>query len=163
MHVEVQIPGAERIESLRSHIQRRLHSSIGQHADRVRRVSVRLSEFCGPARGSIWTSCRIEAGDESLPKAIVAEAFEDNPYRAFDKAIDRLSHSLDRELVRPSDGRRTTVVSRRSSRSPNGVGLRTPRRHLRRRRRRGDHGNPRSGSGSAMGRDHRCIGRAVGF
>jgi ribosome-associated translation inhibitor RaiA len=116
MHVEVQIPGAERIESLRSHIRRRLHSSIGQHADWVRSVSVRLSEFCGPARGSIWTSCRIEAGDESLPKAIVAEAFEENPYRAFDKAIDRLSHSLDRELVlqsrrTPDDGGLAKVES----------------------------------------------------
>jgi len=123
MHVEVQIPGAEQIESLRSHIQRRLHSSIGQHADRVRRVSVRLSEFCGPARGSIWTSCRIEAGDESLPKAIVAEAFEENPYRAFDKAIDRLSHSLDRELVRssrrtPDDGDLAMVESVAQRRRP---------------------------------------------
>jgi ribosome-associated translation inhibitor RaiA len=102
MHVEVHIPAAERIESLRSHIQRRLHSGIGQHADRVRRVSVQLSEFWGPARGSTWTSCRIEADDESLPKGIVAEAYEENPYRAFDKAIDRLSHSLDRALLGPA-------------------------------------------------------------
>ncbi len=123
MHVEVHIPGAERIESLRSHIQRRLHSSIGQHADRVRRVSVRLSEFWGPARNSTWTSCRIEADDESLPKAIVAEAYEENPYRAFDKAIDRLSHSLDRELVRPDrrtpdDSRVTKVESIAQRRRP---------------------------------------------
>jgi ribosome-associated translation inhibitor RaiA len=100
MQIEVLIPGAERIESLRSHIQRRLHSSIGQHADRVGRVSVRLSEFCGPERGSVWTSCRVEVVSESRPKAIVAEALEPNPYRAVDNAIERLRLLL-REEARP--------------------------------------------------------------
>jgi ribosome-associated translation inhibitor RaiA len=100
MNVEVHIPGAERIESLRSHIQRRLHSRIGEHADRVRRVSVRLSEFCGPARGMVWTSCRVEVDDKSLPKALVAEALEENPYRAVDNAIERLSRSLVQEARR---------------------------------------------------------------
>jgi ribosome-associated translation inhibitor RaiA len=120
MHIEVHIPGAERIESLRSYIQDRLHSSIGHHADRVGRVSVRLSEFCGPARGIVWTSCRVEVDGESLPKAIVAEALERNPYRAADKAIGRLTLLLREESRRaartgPEDSGFAAVESIRQS------------------------------------------------
>ena len=53
MHVEIHIPGAERIESLRSHIERRLRSRIGRHGDQVRRVGVRLSELFGHERGTV--------------------------------------------------------------------------------------------------------------
>jgi hypothetical protein len=100
MLVEVHIPGADRIESLRSYIQRLIHSGIGEHADRVRGVSVRLSEFWGPTPGSVWTSCRIEVDDASLPSALVAAALEPNPYRAADSAIERLRLLL-REARRP--------------------------------------------------------------
>jgi ribosome-associated translation inhibitor RaiA len=100
MLIKVRIPGAERVESLRSYIERRLHSSVGLHADRVRAVSVRLSEFCGQERGTILTACRVEADVGFLPSAIVAQALEPNPYRAVEKAIERLRVALDQE-VRP--------------------------------------------------------------
>jgi ribosome-associated translation inhibitor RaiA len=100
MHLAVHIPGAERIESLRSYIERRLHSGVGPHAGRVRGVSVRLSELSGVERGIVLTACRVEAQVGLLPSTIVVEALESNPYRAVDTAVERLSVALAQE-VRP--------------------------------------------------------------
>jgi ribosome-associated translation inhibitor RaiA len=102
MHVEVHIPGAERIDALRAHIQGQLLLAAGVDTARVRRASVRITEFCGPERGTVLTSCRIEADVESFPCTIVAEALEPNPHRAVDKAVERLSSSLRRDF-RPED------------------------------------------------------------
>lgn len=102
MHVEVHIPGAERIDALRAHIQRQLLLAAGVDTARVRRASVRITELCGHGRGSVLTSCRIEADVESFPCTIVAEALEPNPHRAVDKAVERLSSALRRDF-RPED------------------------------------------------------------
>ena len=100
MHVEIHIPGDERIDALRLYIQRRLSSALGPDTDGARRASVRISEFSGPTRGMSMTSCRVEVGVASLPGTVVAEAYEPNPYRAVDNAIERLSLSLHEEVRR---------------------------------------------------------------
>jgi ribosome-associated translation inhibitor RaiA len=48
----------------------------------------------------IMTSCRVEVEVASLPGTVVAEAYEPNPYRAVDNAIERLSLSLHGEVRR---------------------------------------------------------------
>jgi hypothetical protein len=102
MHVEIDIPGADRIDAFRAHIQRQLRFAAGLSAAPVRRASVRITEFWGPESGTVLTSCRIEAEFESVPGAIVAEAQDPNPYRAVDKAIECLS-SLRRDLRPEAD------------------------------------------------------------
>lgn len=116
MHVDIHIPGAERIDALRLYIQRRLSSALGPDTDHARRASVRISEFSGPTRGMIMTSCRVEVEVASLPGSVVAEAYESNPYRAVDNAIERLSLSL-HGGVRPTRTK-PDVASAAPSRAP---------------------------------------------
>jgi hypothetical protein len=114
MHLEVHIPGAERVEWLRSYIERRLHSGVARYAGRVGAVSVRLSELCGDETGIVLTACRVEAEVGPLPSTIVVEALEPNPYRAVDTAIERLSVALAQELRPRERARREDSPSGRA-------------------------------------------------
>jgi ribosome-associated translation inhibitor RaiA len=96
--MEIEIPGDERIESLRSYIRRQLRSRVGPYAHRIPFVSVRLSEYCGAARGVVLTKCRLEADVRGPGETAVGEALEANPYRAVDSATDALCVALAREL-----------------------------------------------------------------
>jgi ribosome-associated translation inhibitor RaiA len=97
IRTEIEIPGADRIDSLRCYIRQQLAAKFAPHAHRLRRVSVRLSEYCGTTRGMVLTKCRLEADINPSGKTVVHEALEPNPYRAVDKATDALSGSLGRE------------------------------------------------------------------
>jgi hypothetical protein len=98
MHIDVHIPGADLLESIRSHVVSRVRSGVGALSSRVHRVSVRLSEFCGAGRGAVLTACRIEAMVEPMPNAIVADVVAPNPYRAVNEAVETFIHMLRTEV-----------------------------------------------------------------
>ena len=97
MLMEIEIPGADRIDSLRAYIRKQLSSRVAPHAHRPRRVSVQLSEYCGATRGSVLTKCRLEADISPSGKTVVHEALEPNPYLAVDKATEALGVCLESE------------------------------------------------------------------
>lgn len=94
MRMEIEIPGADRIDALRSYIRRQLVSKVAPHGHRLQRVCVRLSEYCGTTAGAVLTKCRLEADISPSGETVVHEALEPNPYRAVDKATEALSVSL---------------------------------------------------------------------
>jgi hypothetical protein len=77
---------------------------------------VRLTEFSGPGKGTVLTSCRIEADVESFPYTLVAEALDPNPHRAVEQAVEHLISSLGRdsrpEEENDSAGRTPGVIRR---------------------------------------------------
>jgi ribosome-associated translation inhibitor RaiA len=97
MRIDVRIPGAGLLESLKAHAVSRVQPAIASLSSQLPRASVRLSEFCGHGTGAVLTACRIEASADTLPEPVIAEARAPNPYRAIDEAAARLAELLQGE------------------------------------------------------------------
>ena len=103
MHIHIQARGFALTDSLREHIERRLRFAIGWADDRLRRVSVRLSDENGP-RGGEDKRCRIQIAFPGAP-SVVIEDTEADLYVAIDRAADRAGRSVARRLERQRDYR----------------------------------------------------------
>lgn len=92
-------------KALRDHAERRLRFALGWADDRLRRISVRLSDENGP-RGGEDKRCRIRIAFAGAP-SVVIEDTESDVYVAIDRAADRAGRSVARRLERQRDrGRR---------------------------------------------------------
>ena len=95
MRVEIRERDVEVTEILRAHVERRLGLALGRFADRIGRVTVRIS---GASRreGERAARCQI---DVSLPPQNVRAGDTDaDLFAAVDNASDRVSRSVARVL-----------------------------------------------------------------
>jgi hypothetical protein len=101
MKMDIHIPGADRIESLRLYIRHQVDTELGRHAERLSGVTVLLSEYWGPEKGVVVTKCRIEADLGTLGSKLAREAMDSNPYRAVDRATEAIRLSLNHGAQSP--------------------------------------------------------------
>jgi ribosomal subunit interface protein len=103
MHIHILARGFALTDGLRQHIERRLQFALGWADDRLRQVSVRLSDENGP-RGGEDKRCRIRIAFPGAP-SVVIEDTEADLYVAIDRAADRAGRSVGRRLERQRDYR----------------------------------------------------------
>ena len=95
MRVEIRERDVEVTEILRAHVERRLGLALGRFADRIGRVTVRISGANGRA-GERAARCQI---DVSLrPQNVRAGDTDADLFAAVDNASDRVSRSVARVL-----------------------------------------------------------------
>ena len=100
MKVEIRERDVEVTEILRAHVERRLGLALGRFADRIGRVTVRLSGANGRT-GELATRCQI---DVSLhPRNVRAGDTDADLFAAVDNASDRVSRSVARILELESE------------------------------------------------------------
>ncbi len=98
MQIDIQSRGFSLTEGLRHHCDRRLRFALGPASDRLRAVSIRLTDENGP-RGGIDKRCTLRAKLPGSPQIVIAQD-EADIYVAIDRAADRLSRTLSRRLQR---------------------------------------------------------------
>ncbi|HAO32984.1 MAG TPA: HPF/RaiA family ribosome-associated protein [Candidatus Competibacter sp.] len=98
MDINIQARGFSLTKALRDHAERRLRFALGWADDRLRRISVRLSDENGP-RGGEDKRCRIRIAFAGAP-SVVIEDTETDVYVAIDRAADRAGRSVARRLER---------------------------------------------------------------
>ncbi|MDG4549385.1 MAG: HPF/RaiA family ribosome-associated protein [Candidatus Contendobacter sp.] len=103
MNIHIQARGFPLTEGLREHVARRLQFALGWADDRLRQVSVRLSDENGP-RGGEDKRCRIRIAFPGGPSAVIEDT-EADLYVAIDRAADRAGRSVTRRLERQRDYR----------------------------------------------------------
>ena len=103
MNIHIQARGFALTDSLREHVERRLRFALGWADDRLRQVSVRLSDENGP-RGGEDKRCRIQIAFSGAPGMVIDDT-EADLYVAIDRAADRAGRSVARRLERQRDGR----------------------------------------------------------
>ncbi|QQS54963.1 MAG: HPF/RaiA family ribosome-associated protein [Candidatus Competibacteraceae bacterium] len=103
MKINIQARGFELADSLREHAERHLRFALGWADDHLRQVSVRLSSQSGP-RASKNKRCLIQI-DFPGAQDVIIEDIEDDIYIAIDRAADRASRSVARQLERLRDHR----------------------------------------------------------
>ena len=108
MHPDIQARGFTLTEALRQHCERRLRFALGPASNRLRHLSVRLSDVNGP-RGGVDKRCVIRATAAGMPPVVIAH-YETDIYAAIDRAAERLSRSLTRRLQRSLHERRTQAT-----------------------------------------------------
>lgn len=103
MNIHIQAQGFALTDSLREHTERRLRFALGWADDRLRQISVRLSDENGP-HGGEDKRCRIQL---TFPGAasVVIDDTEADLYVAIDRAVDRAGRSVARRLERQRDYR----------------------------------------------------------
>jgi ribosomal subunit interface protein len=85
-------------DALRDHAERRLRFALTFCDDRIRQVTVRLSDINGP-RGGIDKCCRLQVIMDGLPEVVI-EDIEANMYVAIDRAANRAGRTVRRRLKR---------------------------------------------------------------
>lgn len=103
MNIHIQARGFALTDSLREHVERRLRFALGWADDRLRQVSVRLSDENGP-RGGEDKRCRIQVAFSGAPGMVIDDT-EADLYVAIDRAADRAGRSVARRLERQRDYR----------------------------------------------------------
>lgn len=118
MHIHIQAQGFALTDGLREYVERRLQFALGWADDRLRRISVGLSDANG-LHGSENTCCRIHIDFPGVPD-IVIEDTEADVYAAIDRAASRAGRSVAHGLDRLREYRHGTFpeVTRRASRRP---------------------------------------------
>ena len=99
MNIHIQARGFALTDSLREHVERRLRFALGWADDRLRQVSVRLSDENGP-RGGEDKRCRIQIAFSGAPGMVIDDTEAD-----LYVAIDRAGRSVARRLERQRDYR----------------------------------------------------------
>jgi len=113
MNIHIQARGFALTDSLREHVERRLRFALGWADDRLRQVSVRLSDENGLSvrlsdengpRGGEDKRCRIQVAFSGAPGMVIDDT-EADLYVAIDRAADRAGRSVARRLERQRDYR----------------------------------------------------------
>jgi ribosome hibernation promoting factor len=110
MQLEMQVRNAGAASSLRTYVERRLAFALDRFEQRIRRVSIRLSDLNGP-RGGVDKVCRIQAQVSPAGTLTVEERSADI-YRAVDGAAHRLQKSVRRTLRRRRGSQRRVSARR---------------------------------------------------
>ncbi len=84
--------------ALTEHVERRLRFALGRFATKVRRATVRLSDANGP-RGGVDKLCRIAVTMPRFQPMVIEDTASDL-YAAIDRASDRASRVVERQLSR---------------------------------------------------------------
>lgn len=103
MLIDIRTTGFELTPGLREHTERRLAFALDRARYDVRKIAVRLSDINGP-RGGLDKRCRIQIA-LSGRQDVVIEDTESDLYVAIDRAIDRSSRSVARQLGRMHEHR----------------------------------------------------------
>ena len=98
MNIHIQTQGFALTDSLREHTERRLRFALGWADDRLRQISVRLSDENGP-RGGEDKRCRIQLTFPSAASVVIDDT-EADLYVAIDRAVDRAGRSVAHRLER---------------------------------------------------------------
>ena len=114
MNIHIRAQGFELTDRLREHTERRLRFALGWADDRLRQVSICLSDENGP-RGGEDKRCRIQIAFPGAPNVVIDDT-EADLYVAIDRAADRAGRSVARRLERQRDYRRSLVVDGDTSR-----------------------------------------------
>lgn len=103
MLVEMRGVNYELTDELKDHIERRLRFALGRFADRMGRLTIRISDVNGP-RGGIDKHCRIAMA--LIPRGVVrVECTGDDPFALVADATKRARRSVRRVLERRRRGR----------------------------------------------------------
>lgn len=96
MRLELSACGIELTPELREHVERRMYFALGRLGERIRKVSVRLTDVNGP-RGGLDKSCtvRIEAG---LGTPIIIREQKSSIHAAVAVAAERAERFLARQI-----------------------------------------------------------------
>ncbi len=87
MNIHIRAQGFELTDRLREHTERRLRFALGWADDRLRQVSICLSDENGP-RGGEDKRCRIQIAFPGAPNVVIDDT-EADLYVAIDRAADR--------------------------------------------------------------------------
>ena len=109
MRINIRAQGFELTDSLREHTERRLRFALGWADDRLRQISVRLSDENGP-RGGKDKCCRIQITFPGAP-SVVIEDTETDLYVAIARAADRAARSVAHLLERQHDHRHGPLLT----------------------------------------------------
>jgi putative sigma-54 modulation protein len=98
MQLELRGLDFELDDELTEHIERRLRFALGRFAERIRHLTVHLSDVNGP-RGGIDKRCRIEVG--LFPRGVVmVQGLGDDPFALVTHSARRVRRAVRRELER---------------------------------------------------------------
>lgn len=112
MNIHIQARDFALTNPLREYIERRLRFALGWADERLRHVSVRLSDENGP-RGGKDKRCRLQVTFCGAPSVVIADT-EADLYVAIDRVADRASRAVARRLERQREygqGRLPTSTS----------------------------------------------------
>jgi putative sigma-54 modulation protein len=98
MQTHIQSRGFNLTEALREYTLRRLRYAVSFASDRIRKVTVHLSDINGP-RGGADKRCQLVVTMEKLPSVIIEDTRNDL-YAAIDHATERAGRSVARHLER---------------------------------------------------------------
>ena len=99
-------PTQQAVPNFLGYVKRRLGFALGRFADRIGRVTVRLSDVNGP-RGGVDQRCQLIVAVQRRPPVIV-EAADVHAHAALDHAAERAARAVDRSLKRVADRRLDT-------------------------------------------------------
>src|SRR5687767_304140 len=91
-------------ERLSDHVTARLEAAVNQHADRVGRVTVRLTDVNGP-KGGVDQTCKVTV-QLARGGSIIVEETAKEMFTAVSQAADRIKHAVGREVGRRKDRKR---------------------------------------------------------
>lgn len=109
MRINIRAQGFELTDSLRERTEQRLRFALGWADDRLRQISVRLSDENGP-RGGKDKCCRIQITFPGAP-SVVIEDTETDLYVAIARAADRAARSVAHLLERQHDHRHGPLLT----------------------------------------------------
>lgn len=101
MQVHIQALNFALTDGLRDHIERRLAFALSARDEHIPRVRVRLTDINGP-KGGRDMCCHIQVALRGLPDVVVKDT-EADVHTAIDRAADRASRTVMRQLRRKVD------------------------------------------------------------
>lgn len=96
MQTDIKTQGFTLTESIRQYTERRLQYGVSFANDNIQRVTVNLSDINGP-RGGEDKRCQILITMPHMPSVMIEDT-ESNLYVAIDRAVERASRALTRQL-----------------------------------------------------------------
>ena len=107
MRVEIRIRGIQQDQEFENHVERRMRFALARFSGRIDAVKVIVTDENGP-RGGVDKRCLLSVKLASSKEVVVVESGLD-PYSTFERATDRLSRQVARELSRRSWSRSMPV------------------------------------------------------
>jgi ribosomal subunit interface protein len=98
MQWELRSHGVELEEGVREHVERRLQFALSRFGSKIGRIVVSLSDLNGP-KGGIDKKCQIVVQMRGMSD-IIADIVDTGWIVAIDRATNRISHSVSRQMER---------------------------------------------------------------
>ena len=96
MKIDIRGRHVELTETLLAHTERRLRFALSRFGQRIRHVTVQLTDLNGP-RGGVDKQCRVTV-TLSPSRRVMVEATDADLPTAIDRAADRVERSVTRDL-----------------------------------------------------------------